>query len=131
MKRDIESAEDIRLLVNRFYDKVKSDPIIGFIFNDVVKVNWNNHLPVMYRFWENVLFHTGTYGSNPMEVHLSLNDRVPLKGEHFKQWKKLFLETIDEFFEGDIAEMARQRALSIATVMEIKIAARREGLSLN
>ncbi len=121
MKRDIESREDIELLVNEFYKKVISDPVIGTIFTDIVKVNWTRHLPVMYDFWENTLFYTGNYIGNPMETHSRLNRLIPLKASYFKQWTDLFNTTVDELFSGGKAELAKQRALSISTVMQIKI----------
>ena len=55
-KKDIESREDIIAFVNRFYNKVEADPVIGYIFTDIAKVNWDHHLPRMYDFWESVLF---------------------------------------------------------------------------
>ena len=58
MKRDIETGEDIRMLVDAFYKKVVKDPLIVFVFTDIVRVNWENHLPIMYSFWENILFFT-------------------------------------------------------------------------
>ena len=121
MKKDIRTREDIELLVNRFYEKVKSDPVIGYIFTDVVKVNWNKHLPVMYSFWENTIFFTGGYSGNPMEIHKRLNQRVSLKAEFFEQWTTLFTDTVDELFAGEKASLAKQRAISIAVVMQIKI----------
>lgn len=121
MKKNIAGKQEIRLLVDAFYEKVKKDDIIGFIFTDIARVNWEQHLPVMYDFWENVLFQTCSYTGNPMVTHTQLHHQFPLTREHFTQWKKLFLETIEEHFEGPNAELARQRALSIATVMEIKI----------
>jgi len=121
MKTDIESRKDIVRLINSFYGKVKADPVIGFIFNDIVKVNWEKHLPVMYDFWENTLFYTGNYLGNPMEIHTRLNRLTPLQAKHFQQWTVLFNETVDEIFAGEKAELAKQRALSIATLMQIKI----------
>lgn len=121
MKTDITNRQDIEMLVTTFYSKVKADAVIGFIFNDVVKVNWDKHLPVMFNFWENVLFYTGGYNGNPMEVHQHLNKAVPLTRAHFTQWTKLFTETVDELFEGVNATMAKQRALNIATVMQLKV----------
>lgn len=56
MKKDIEDRKDIELLINSFYDKVKQDAIIGSFFTEVVQVNWEKHLPVMYNFWENIVF---------------------------------------------------------------------------
>ena len=40
MKKDIANRDDIILLINTFYEKVKKDQVIGYIFNDVAKVNW-------------------------------------------------------------------------------------------
>lgn len=130
MKKDIENRDDIALLVTSFYEKVKQDPVIGYIFNDVAKVNWEKHLPVMYDFWENVLFAKGGYTGNPMIAHTRLHEKSPLSAEHFNQWKSIWLKTVDELFEGDIAEMAKQRAVSIATVMHIKVSQGNKGLPL-
>ena len=121
MKKEIENRDDIALLVNSFYDKVKQDPVIGYIFNDIAKVNWEKHLPVMYDFWENVLFAKGAYSGNPMIAHSRLHEKSPLSAEHFNQWKSIWLTTVDELFEGEVAEIAKQRAVSIATVMHIKV----------
>lgn len=121
MKNDINNVDDIRLLVNSFYEKVRKDPALGPIFNDVAQVDWEHHLPVMYAFWESVLFAKGTYSGNPMPQHLALNTRTPLTKAHFDRWLQLFRETINEHFDGEIAERARQRSLSIATIMQTKI----------
>ncbi len=121
-KKDITDRKDIEKMVNLFYEKVRKDDLIGYIFNDLVKVDWDKHLPVMYEFWEGVIFYTGSYTGNPMITHRKLNNMVSLTPDHFNRWLKLFLSTIDENFQGDKAELAKQRALSIATVMQLKIA---------
>jgi hemoglobin len=121
MKKDIEGREDIQVLIDTFYTKVRKDEVIGYLFNEVAKVDWVHHLPVMYDFWEGVLFQKGGYTGNPMQVHRLLNHQSPLKSEHFDRWKQLFLETVGEHFEGPKAELARQRAQSIATMVQIKL----------
>lgn len=121
MKVDIKSRNDIELLVNTFYEKVKTDEVIGYIFNDVAKVNWSKHLPIMYNFWENIVFHTGNYEGNPMSTHQKLHEKSPTTLQHFQRWNQLFTQTVDELFEGEKAEMIKQRAQSISTVMQIKI----------
>ena len=121
MKKDIEAGKDIELLVNSFYEKVKLNPVIGYIFNDVMNVNWEKHLPVMYRFWENAIFYTGAYTGNPLMVHKHLNKLFPLTAEHFAEWNKLFSATVDELFEGEKANLAKQRAISISTVIQLEI----------
>ena len=121
MKKDITSRKDIELLVDKFYDKVKQDQLIGFVFTDVAKVNWEKHLPVMYDFFENMLFYTGSYVGNPMELHKHINLLLPLTKAHFQQWEHLFFATVDEFFEGVTANLVKQRAKSISEIMQIKI----------
>lgn len=121
MKNDITSKDDIKVLVDAFYEKVKADDTIGYFFSKVMAVNWEKHLPVMYSFWENILFHTGTYAGNPMKTHMMLNDKSAMNATHFQQWLKIFNDTTDEIFEGDNAELIKQRAMSIATTMQIKI----------
>lgn len=121
MKKDIESRDDIELLVKNFYEKVKIDPVIGNIFTDIARVNWEKHLPVMFDFWENTIFYTGSYSGNPMKSHQNLNRLFPLTKEHFSRWNQLFASTIDELFEGDKAVLAKQRAISISTVMQLKL----------
>ena len=121
MKDDIRDRDDVAQLINRFYEKVRANETIGYIFNDVAKVNWEHHLPVMYDFWENVLFHTGTYVRNAVAVHKNLNQLTPLKREHFEEWLTLWKQTVDEIFEGPNAELVKQRAQSIATIMQISI----------
>jgi hemoglobin len=118
MKTDILSRKELEILINSFYEKVKTDPILGPLF---AHVNWAKHLPVIYAFWENALFYTGGYLGNPLLIHKAFNDRNPLCKEQFKQWEYLFTTTVDELFQGEKAELAKQRAISISTVMQVKI----------
>ena len=121
MKKDIQTRTDIEALISRFYEKVKADPVIGYIFTDVAKVNWEKHLPVMFDFWENTLFYSGSYSGNPMKVHQRLHRMFNLKAEHFTSWIKLFTSTVDELFEGEKALLAKQRAVSIATIIQMDL----------
>jgi hemoglobin len=121
MKNDIRDRADIKLLVDTFYTKVRADDTIGYLFEEVARVDWEKHLPRMYDFWENIVFQTGGFKGNPMVAHMMLHQKSPLTAAHFKQWLKLFLATVDELFEGDNAELIKQRARSIATMMQIKV----------
>ena len=120
-KREIQNKEDVALMVDLFYDKVVKDELLGPIFNTIAKVDWDTHLPKMYTFWESQLFDKNTYQGNPMAVHQDLDTKTPLKPHHFKQWITLFNKSIETNFTGELAEKAKQRALSILTVLEIKI----------
>jgi hemoglobin len=121
MKPDISSRADIEKLIVLFYDKVKKDTTIGFIFTDVVPINWEHHIPVIVDFWETILLDNPVYKKNAMEVHYDLNKKLPLKKEHFESWLNLFFTTLDELFEGKITTLAKTRAKSIADVMLFKM----------
>jgi hemoglobin len=126
MKNDIRDKQDIIQLVNTFYDKVKQDPVISHFFTEVKQVDWDKHLPKMYNFWDNVVFYTNNYSGNPMQVHKNIHVLHAFTAADFKQWLKLFVATVDELFEGDNAELIKQRALSVATIMQIKIISKQE-----
>lgn len=119
--KKLETREDIELLVNKFYDKVGIDETIGFFFNDVAKVDWSNHLPKMYAFWETLLFGQISYKGNPMAVHFPINAQVPMEKKHFEHWIKLWTTTIEENFTGEMAETAIYKATNIANLMGYKM----------
>ena len=119
--RDIACKEDIILLVNEFYSKIQNDSVIGYIFTDVAKLNWDLHLPKMYSFWESILFGTGDYNGNPMVIHIDLNKKEKLQPQHFERWKALWIETVESLFDGPKSKEAISRASSIAALMEFKV----------
>lgn len=121
MKKDIKNRKDIELLVNVFYEKVKEDKTIGYFFKEVTSVDWNKHLPIMYDFWENILFFSGNYKGNPMDLHHHLNMIQSINKKHFQRWNKLFTNSVDELFEGEKAELIKKRAINIASIMQKNI----------
>jgi hemoglobin len=118
---DIKSRADIEKLIIIFYEKVKLNTTIGFIFNEVAVMDWPHHISVIVDFWETILLDNPVYKKNAMEVHYDLNKKVALKKEHFKSWLYLFTSTVDELYEGKIATLAKTRAKSIADVMLFKM----------
>ncbi len=120
MKKDITSREDIILMVNSFYERVQQDPELDHMFNGVAKLDWEAHLPKMYDFWEAIILKNPGYQGNPMAVHKQLHFKFPFTKSMFETWLKLFNETIDDLFIGDHAREAKTRALSIATMIQMK-----------
>ena len=120
---DIECRADIEKLIISFYEKVKLDTAIGFIFNEVVAIDWSHHIPVIVDFWETILLDNPVYKKNAMEVHYGLNKKIPLLPKHFSQWLLLFYTTVDNMFVGKTATLAKTRAKSIASVMGLKMSA--------
>lgn len=121
LKNDIRNREDIKIIIDAFYEKVKVDDTIGFIFNDIAKVNWQDHLPVMYDFWEATVLGTAVYTRNAMAPHFKLNETIKLTSAHFDRWIKLFTKTIDNLFTGENAEAMKMRGKNIAAVMLFKM----------
>lgn len=119
--KDIENNDDLYLLVDAFYKKLLSDVSIAYIFTEVVKIKLEEHLPILVTFWSQSLFNTGGYFKNLTNIHLDINEKEYLSPELFTIWLNHFNASVDENFAGLNAEKIKTQALSIATVMQIKI----------
>ncbi len=117
MKSDITSRKDIELLVDTFYEKVRNNPELGYIFEDVAEINWGTHLPRMYSFWASILLGDHSYSGNPMQKHIALSKLTTITDKEFSMWLTLFRETVDELFSGERAKQAKVRADNIARLM--------------
>ena len=113
-KQDIQNRDDIELIVAQFYEKVFADPIIGYIFTDVAKVDLQEHIPLITNFWSSSLLGERSYRGNAFKAHVDLNDKLPLMPGHFTRWLFLFNQTVDENFAGENAELMKMRADLIA-----------------
>lgn len=118
---DIQSRNDIVILVDRFYEKVLADELIGLFFTKIVKLNTKIHIPVMYDFWETTLLRGRSYKGNPMVKHIELDRMKAIEKKHFDRWIVLWQETVKENFVGEKAMLAIQRANQIAQLMQHKI----------
>lgn len=116
-KKQIEHLDDIKLLVDSFYGKVRKNELLGPIFDGVIRDRWPHHLGKMYTFWETILLGNHTYYGSPFPPHAKL----PVDGEHFQEWLRLFYETLDEHFTGEKAEEAKWRAGKMAEMFQYKI----------
>ena len=110
---DIESRADCERLVRAFYGRALEDPIIGFLFVDVAKLDLEAHVPVITSFWETVLLGARSYGGGAFRPHAELHAKVALREAHFRQWLHLWSATVDELFAGDRAELAKAHALRV------------------
>lgn len=119
--KNLETREDIELLVNTFYAKIIKDDLIGFFFKDVVNVDWDKHLPMMYSFWESILFGQMSYKGNPMQKHFPINQMQAMEKIHFERWLLLWRTTIEENFIGFNATMAITKSENIANLMAYKM----------
>lgn len=116
--RDIQTAGDLDALVARFYSQVLQDPIIGFIFTDIARLDLEEHLPKISAFWQWQLLGIPGYAGRPFETHLTLHEQVKLTSDHFHRWRYLFNQAVDQLFQGPIADAAKIRAEKIANSMQ-------------
>lgn len=112
--KDIDSRDDIVKLVDRFYDKVKADPLLAPVFSHL---DWAAHMPTMYNFWSSMLLGDKSYQGNPFQKHLQLK----IDASHFSKWLGLFHQSVDDLFEGEKAREAKDRARSIAGIFQHKM----------
>lgn len=118
--KDIETTEDIKLLVETFYTHVMNDEILAPVF---VKLNFDleSHLPIMIAFWSGILLDIHSYKGNPVKVHQQINSIAKLSSIHFERWLAIWAETTRTLFSGIITEEAISRSKSIAVVMQSKL----------
>jgi hemoglobin len=113
-KPDIATREDCERLVRRFYSRALDDPIIGFIFTDIAKLDLEAHVPKVAAFWETVLLGARSYGGGAFAPHAVIHARQPLRKAHFDRWLALWHEAVDELFDGPTADLAKAHADRVA-----------------
>jgi hemoglobin len=112
--RDIETRADCEALVRAFYGRALEDPIIGWIFVDVARLDLEAHIPVLASFWETILLGARSYGGGAFRPHAVLHQKVGLRAGHFERWLALWHATVDELFAGPRAEEAKAHAERVA-----------------
>lgn len=91
-----------------------ADPVIGFIFVDVARLDLDAHVPRITSFWETVLLGRQTYSGGAFRPHAALHARVRLRRGHFERWVWLWTMTVDELFSGPVADRAKAHAVRVA-----------------
>lgn len=107
----------IELLVHRFYDVVREDPLLGPIFIDRIQ-DWDTHLAKMCAFWSSVALMSGRYHGQPMAKHMPL----PVDSRHFDRWLTLFVKTAERECPPAAAEHFIKLAQNIAGSLELGVA---------
>lgn len=121
MKKDVSSRDDIHFIITEFYKKLTSDSEMIPFFEEIVKQNHlEKHIDVISDFWQDILLNTNTYKNNVLQKHLDFDKKVRFKKEHFTKWLAYLTTTIDTSFEGQVAQNMKDRANSIAMVMQVK-----------
>lgn len=113
-RHDIEDRADCERLVRAFYGRALQDPIIGWIFVDVARLDLEEHVPVIASFWETILLGAQSYSGGAFHPHAALHAKVELRAGHFDRWLALWTATVDELFVGERAEQAKSHAHRVA-----------------
>ena len=113
-KRELNNREDIEFLVHSFYERILNDEMLAPFFKTL---DFEMHLPKMIDFWCFVLVGETGYSTNVVEKHI----HMPLNAEHFERWLEIFNNTLDDYFEGENVEIAKQRAFTIAWTTKSKM----------
>lgn len=116
--KPIKNREDIHLLVNTFYSKIRKDELLGPIFNSHISENqWPHHLMKLTDFWETNLFGVRKFKGSPSQKHLKVDENLDygVNALHFGKWLNLWVETINELFTGERADKAIYMARKMAT----------------
>jgi hemoglobin len=114
MKHDIRDKTDIELMMRTFYGSLLTNESISPVFEHT---DFEAHMPHMIAFWSFVLLDEEGYKTNVFDKHVHL----PIKEEHFDIWYSHFEKTVNDLFEGEKAELAKQRAQTIAYTFKMKM----------
>ncbi len=116
MKEDVKDRADINNLVVSFYKKVRKNEEIGYFFNNSIK-DWDAHLEKLTDFWESNLYFTGSFRGNPAQAHVKVDTEHEnrITEYHFGIWLNLWFQTIDELFEGEMAQRLKNNARKMST----------------
>jgi len=115
-RHDLAQRRDVEALVRDFYRAAAMDDVLGPVFA-ASSIAWPDHLATVTDFWMWQLFGVRGYAGNPLRAHEPAHRRTPFGADHFERWLALFTETVDERFEGPVAELAKQRATKMAQAL--------------
>jgi hemoglobin len=121
IRSDIETRDDCERLVRSFYGRALTDPVIGWLFTDVARLDLEAHVPRITSFWETILLGARSYGGGAFAPHAALNARAQLRAGHFERWLWLWQQTVDELFVGERAQLAKSHAVRVAGAFHARL----------
>ncbi|MGA9278266.1 group III truncated hemoglobin [Ilumatobacter sp.] len=113
---ELATRDDIELLVRSFYRYAAMDELLGPVFS-AAQVKWPDHIDKLTDFWSWQLLGQRGYEGNPLRAHEPVHARTPFSDAHYERWLDLFISTLDEYFVGETAELAKVRATKMAAAL--------------
>jgi hemoglobin len=118
MKHDSITEAALQDLVETFYDRVRSDPLIGPVFNRAIH-DWPDHLYKLQAFWSSVMLTTGRYKGRPLPAHIKHADHIDAAS--FTRWLEIWGRTTEELMDPQSAAALQEKAGRIAESLSLGI----------
>ena len=119
--------QQLKILVDRFYAKVRADKELGPVFNGAIS-DWPGHLDKLAAFWSSVMLTSGRYKGRPLPAHVRHGESINPKS--FERWLALWREATEEVMPPAAATALQEKAARIAESLSLGIAfAQGRGLS--
>lgn len=112
------TEEMLRPLVERFYDHVRRDPLLGPVF-DAAITDWSEHHAHLTDFWSSVMLGTGRYKGYPVALHM--RHAAQLTPELFRKWLALWRQATAEIVDSSAAAALQVKAARIAESLQLAI----------
>lgn len=112
----------IAALIPRFYDRVRSDVLIGPVFAGAID-NWPPHLEKLIAFWSSVMLTSGRYKGNPMAAHLKHLATItpPMFDRWLALWAQVTAETLPAGIAGELQAKAQRIAQSLKLALYFRL----------
>ena len=116
------NEQQLALLVERFYAKVRQDQLLGPIFNGAI-ADWPEHLSKLSAFWSSVMLTTGQYKGSPMAAHIKHQSTIEphMFGRWLELWRETARETLDDLASGAVIAKAERIAESLQLAMFFRL----------
>jgi hemoglobin len=119
VREDLAITEEaLGRLVERFYARVRQDPLLGPVFDGAID-DWPEHLDRLSAFWSSVMLTSGRYKGRPLPAHLRHGDAMT--SDRFERWLALWKESTSEMFAPEAAAALQAKANRIAESLSLGI----------
>jgi hemoglobin len=118
---DLDSRARIHDLVVRFYREIAFDELLAPVFIDVAEVDWAVHIPKLIDFWCRVLLGQPGYDGFVLGAHQQVHEIEAFTPALFDRWYELFVVTVDDGWQGPIAETAKVHAARVAATLSRRL----------
>ncbi|WP_171026521.1 group III truncated hemoglobin [Mesorhizobium comanense] len=112
------SDEQIRQLVDSFYDEIRADADLEPIFERVVAGDWETHLAKMYDFWSSAMLTTGPCKASFAAVRKHMGG---LEADLLDRCLALFGDSCDEVLDSETAGLCWLKAAHLVESLKLTL----------